>query len=47
MAQDTRKTFINVMTSLIEKSPDAKVLKTLTKIVDDWVRVKVCGALVM
>ena len=41
MAPDTRKAFINIMTSLIEKSQDPKLLKTLTKIVDEWVRVKV------
>ena len=41
MAPDTRKAFINIMTSLIEKSPDPKLLKTLTKIVDEWVKVKV------
>ena len=41
MAPDTRKAFINVMTSLVEKSTDPKLLKTLTKIVDEWVRGKV------
>ena len=41
MAPDIRKAFINIMTSLIEKSPDPKLLKTLTKIVDEWVRGKV------
>lgn len=41
MAPDTRKAFINIMTSLVEKSQDPKLLKTLTKIVDEWVKGKV------
>ena len=36
-----RKAFINMMTSLVEKSPDPKLLKTLTKIVEEWVTGKV------
>jgi len=41
MPSDVRKSFMNVLTSLIEKSLDPKLLKTLTKIVDEWVRGKV------
>ncbi len=41
MPPDARKAFMNIMTSLIEKSPDPKLLKTLTKIVDEWIRLKV------
>ena len=41
MAQDSRKVFINILTSLIEKSPDSKLLKVLTKIVEEWVKSKV------
>ena len=42
MPTDARKAFINILTSLIEKSPDSKLLKTLTKIVEDWIKPKVC-----
>ena len=41
MPSDVRKSFMNVLTSLIEKSLDPKLLKTLTKIVEEWVRGKV------
>lgn len=43
MLTDVRKAFMNVLTSLIEKSSDPKLLKMLTKIVDEWVRGKVSG----
>jgi len=43
MPSDVRKSFMNILTSLIEKSLDPKLLKTLTKIVDEWVRGKVRG----
>ncbi len=42
MAQDTRKAFLNVLTSLIEKSPDPKLLRVVTKMVEEWVKAKVC-----
>lgn len=41
MAQDCRKLFFSVLTSLIEKSSDSKLLKTITRIVDDWIRNRV------
>lgn len=41
MVQETRKAFVNILTSLIEKSPDSKLLKIITKIVEDWVKSKV------
>ena len=41
MPQDCRKMFFSVISSLIEKSPDAKLLKTITKIVDDWIKNRV------
>ena len=41
MPQDTRKSFLNVLTSLIEKSPDTKLLRVVTKMVDEWVKAKV------
>jgi len=41
MAQETRKAFLNVLTSLIEKSPDPKLLKVVTRMVDEWVKAKV------
>jgi transformation/transcription domain-associated protein len=41
MSLDMRKTFIgNILVSLIEKSPDVKVLKAIVKIVEDWMKVK-------
>nr|XP_042899044.1 transformation/transcription domain-associated protein isoform X5 [Parasteatoda tepidariorum] len=41
MGQDMRKTFIGtILVGLIEKSPDVKVLKALTKMVEDWVKSK-------
>ena len=42
MSTDMRRNFIQViLTSLIEKSPDAKVLKTIVKMVEEWVKAKV------
>ncbi len=41
MAPESRKAFISILTSLIEKSPDPKLLKVLTKIVEEWVKSKV------
>ena len=43
MPQDCHKTFFNITTSLIEKSTDTKLLRTVTKIVDDWIRNRVLG----
>ena len=40
MQQDTRKLFFNILTSLIEKSTDTKLLRSLTKIVEEWVTLK-------
>ena len=36
---------MSILTSLIEKSPDTKLLRMLTKIVEEWVKAKVetCG----
>ena len=41
MPQESRKAFINIMTNLIEKSSDAKLLRVITKIVEEWVKSKV------
>ena len=43
MTQDSRKAFMSILTSLIEKSPDTKLLRILTKIVEEWVKAKVGG----
>lgn len=41
MVQDMRKTFFSsILLSLIEKSPDVKILKAITKMVEDWVKNK-------
>ncbi|KAL5497639.1 hypothetical protein EMCRGX_G014148 [Ephydatia muelleri] len=40
MQQETRKLFFNILTSLIEKSTDTKLLRSLTKIVEEWVTSK-------
>ena len=41
MVQETRKTFFSsILLSLIEKSPDVKILKAITKMVEDWVKNK-------
>ena len=42
MSTDMRRNFIQVvLTQLIEKSPDAKVMKTIVKMVEEWVKAKV------
>ena len=42
MSTDMRRNFIQVvLTQLIEKSPDAKVMKTVVKMVEEWVKAKV------
>lgn len=39
MNMEMRKNFIQViLTSLIEKSPDPKVLRAVVKIVEEWVK---------
>lgn len=39
MSIEMRKNFIQViLTSLIEKSPDAKILRAIVKIVEEWVK---------
>ncbi|XP_054724829.1 transformation/transcription domain-associated protein-like [Uloborus diversus] len=41
MGQDMRKTFIgSILVGLLEKSPDVKILKAITKMVEDWVKSK-------
>lgn len=41
MGPDMRKTFIGqILVQLIEKSPEPKVLRAITKMVEDWVRSK-------
>ncbi|XP_065834052.1 transformation/transcription domain-associated protein-like isoform X2 [Oscarella lobularis] len=40
LSQEMRKNFIALLSSLIEKSPDIKLLKAVTKIVDEWVKQK-------
>ena len=43
MSPDMRKGFIGViLVGLIEKTPDAKVMKAIMKMVEDWVKTKVC-----
>lgn len=41
MPQDCRKMFFNILTSLIEKSTDVKLLKSIARVVDDWVKNRV------
>ena len=41
MPQESRKAFINIMTILIEKTSDSKLLRVITKIVEEWVKSKV------
>ena len=42
MSPDMRKGFIgNILVGLIEKTQDAKVMKAITKMVEDWVKLKV------
>ncbi|XP_077513657.1 transcription-associated protein Nipped-A isoform X4 [Amblyomma americanum] len=41
MGQEMRKAFIGaILVGLIEKSPDVKVLRAITKMVEDWVKSK-------
>ena len=42
MSPEMRKGFIgSILVGLIEKSSDSKIMKAITKMVEDWVRVKV------
>ncbi len=42
MSLDMRKGFIGtILVTLIEKTTDAKVMKAITKMVEDWVKTKV------
>lgn len=41
MPQDCRKAFFNILTSLIEKSTDLKLLKAIARTVDDWIKNRV------
>ena len=41
MGQDIRKSFIGtILVGLIEKSPDVKVMKAITKMLEDWMKNK-------
>ena len=41
MGQDMRKAFIGaILVGLIEKSPDVKVMKAITKMLEDWMKNK-------
>ena len=42
MSLEMRKSFIGqILVGLIEKTTDAKVMKAITKMVEDWVKTKV------
>lgn len=42
MSMEMRKNFIgSILVGLIEKTPDNKVMKAITKMVEDWVKIKV------
>ncbi|XP_078376381.1 transformation/transcription domain-associated protein-like isoform X4 [Oculina patagonica] len=40
MSAEIRKLFFIILTTLIEKSPDSKLLRAITKIVEDWIKTK-------
>ena len=43
MTPDMRKMFIGtILVGLIDKTQDAKVMKAIMKMVEDWVKTKVC-----
>ena len=43
MSLEMRKSFIGqILVGLIEKTTDSKVMKAITKMVEDWVKTKVC-----
>ena len=42
MSQEMRKSFIgNILAGLIEKTNDSKVMRAITKMVEDWIKNKV------
>lgn len=44
MSQDTRRAFVqNVFSGLIEKSPEVKVMKTILKIFEEWIKQPLSG----
>ena len=44
MSQDTRKAFVqNVFSGLIEKSPEVKIIKTILKIFEEWIKQPLSG----
>ena len=44
MAPDMRKGFIGgILVGLIEKSPDVKIIRAITRMCEDWVKGKVGG----
>ena len=47
MPQDCRKAFFNILTSLIEKSTDLKLLKAIARTVDDWIKNRVSVVLTL
>ena len=45
MSMDMRKSFIGtILVGLIDKTNDGKVMKAITKMVEDWVKIKVSQA---
>ncbi|RMX56332.1 hypothetical protein pdam_00004482 [Pocillopora damicornis] len=40
MSAEIRKLFFIILTTLIEKSPDSKLLRAITKFVEDWIKTK-------
>ena len=48
MSPDMRKGFIgNILVALIDKTQDPKVMKAITKMVEDWVKTKVGSVCVL
>lgn len=42
MSQEMRKSFIgNILAGLIERTGDSKVMRAITKMVEDWIKNKV------
>ncbi|CAB3995848.1 Transformation transcription domain-associated, partial [Paramuricea clavata] len=41
MDSEARKMFILILAQLIEKSPDAKLLKAITKVTEEWIKARV------
>lgn len=41
MHGDMRKVYLTILTTLIEKSPEAKLLKAMIKMLDEWVKSKI------